>query len=175
MRRLAIALGLVAVAATPARALDFTLPGSYRALSLEAPGATPVVIKGAMVPVMWFGGPTKLFRLRFEAGGAYQTDSLGGSYSSVVGQALLSFELPLGPLIPYVGGVGHAAYTISSPSYVRGNPYGVMPQVGVLLDLGILELDVHAAQGPVWGLTGASGAPYAASVIDVGGRVAFGF
>lgn len=176
MRRLAIALGLVAWAASPARAaLDFTLPGSYRSLSLSVPGAAPLVVKGAMIPLLWFGGPTRFFRLRLEAGGAYQTDSLGGTYTSAVAQGVLTFELPLGVVTPYAGVVGHAAYVFQQPSYVAGNPYGVMPEVGLLLNLGFIDLDLHAAQGPVWGLQRPGDGPYQATLTDFGGRLAFTF
>lgn len=176
MKALALAPLLVLGLLAPAQAaLDYTLPGGYRSLVLKAPGTAPIEARGAYVPVIWFGGPTRFFKLRLEGGGLYQTDAQGGVYSYALGQAIMNFELPLGPFNPYLGVVGHAAYAFQLPVYVTGSPYGVMPQVGLLTDLGFLELDLHAASGPVWGLSRPGSGPYDAVLTEIGGRASFAF
>lgn len=176
MKALAFAPVLALAIAAPAQASwDYTLPGGYRSLVLKAPNSAPIEARGAYVPVLWFGGPTRFFTLRVEGGGLYQTDAQGGVYSYALGQAIMNFELPLGPITPYLGVVGHVAYPFQQPGYVSGSPYGVMPQAGLGVDLGILELDLHAAQGPVWGLSRSNGVPYEAMSTELGGRASFSF
>lgn len=177
MRRAPAIAGALWLAIAPAAhaGLDFTLPGGYRSLVLKAPGQPDLSIRGAYVPVMWYGGPTRFFRLGFEGGGAYLADAAGGTYSYAVGQTIINFELPIGPLTPYLGVVGHVAYPFTQPSAVTGFPYGVMPQVGLGLDLGVVILDVHAGSGPVWGLSRPGGGAYDTTLTDIGGRASFGF
>ncbi|MNL57244.1 hypothetical protein D3C87_1807910 [compost metagenome] len=50
-----------------------------------------------------------------------------------------------------------------------------MPQAGFVLDLGLAEVDLHVAQGPVYGLSQGSGAPYAGTLTEIGGRLALTF
>lgn len=176
--RLAYALAtggmLALVIAPPASAeLAFTLPGGYRSFALTS-GATTHQAKGAFVPVVWFGGPAKFFRARFELGGAYLTDERGAPYSYAVGQGAANFGLPLGPLTPYLGVLGHVAYPFEQPADVTGFPYGLMPQVGVGLDLGFAQLDLHAGQGPVWGLSRPQSGAYVTTLTEIGGRLTFG-
>ncbi|HEY9900612.1 MAG TPA: hypothetical protein V6D00_15650 [Pantanalinema sp.] len=178
MKRLAagaLAIALVSALGAPASAeLRYTLPVGYRSLALTA-GSDAVEARGAFVPLIWFGGPTRFFKLRFEAGGAYLKDGRGETYTYGVGQASANFELPLGPLTPYAGIVGHYAVPFQQPSYVTGNPYGYMPQAGIALDLGLAEVDLHVAQGPVYGLSRNPGAPYAGTLTEIGGRLALTF
>lgn len=170
-----LALAMLGTLAGPAMAeTEFTLPGGYRALTLSGNDST-IVARGAYVPVVWYGGPTKFFKLRFELGGSYLRDAQGGTYTYGVGQTTMNFELPLGPLIPYAGVVGHAAFPFQQPSYVTGTPYGVMGQAGLQLDLGLALIDIHAGTGPVWGLSRPQGAPYEANLTDVGGRLMLAF
>jgi hypothetical protein len=160
---------------SPARAeLRYTLPVGYRSLALTA-GSETIEARGAFVPLIWFGGPTRFFKLRFEAGGAYLKDGKGAPYTYGVGQAIANFELPLGLLTPYAGLVGHYAIPFQQPSYVTGNPYGYMPQAGFAMDLGLAEVDLHVAQGPVYGLSQSAGTPYTGTLTEVGGRLALTF
>ncbi|MNX57339.1 hypothetical protein D3C86_881550 [compost metagenome] len=171
----AIAIALVSALAAPAKAeLQYTLPIGYRTLALKT-GSDTLEARGAFVPLIWFGGPTRFFRLNFEAGGAYLKDGRGETYTYGVGQASANFELPLGPLTPYAGIVGHYAFPFQQPSYVTGNPYGYMPQAGVALDLGLASVDLHVAQGPVYGLSQSPGTPYAGTLTEIGGRLSLAF
>lgn len=178
MSRIAAAIGAIALVgalASPARAeLRYTLPLGYRSLALTS-GSESLEARGAFVPLIWFGGPTRFFSLRFEAGGAYLKDGKGETYTYGVGQASANFELPLGPFTPYAGVVGHYAFPFQQPSYVTGNPYGYMPQVGIAMDLGLAEMDLHMAQGPVYGLSQSPGTPYAGTLTEIGGRVGLTF
>lgn len=174
-RALALSLALIGALAAPAVAeTEFTLPGGYRSLVLTGNG-TSLEARGVFVPVVWYGGPTRFFKLRFELGGAYLRDAQGGAYTYGVGQTAMNFELPIGPVIPYLGVVGHAAFPFSQPSYVTGVPYGVMGQAGLQLDLGVALIDVHAGTGPVWGLSKPEGSGYEGNLTDIGGRVILAF
>ncbi len=174
-RAIALSLLMAGALAAPAMAeTSFTLPGGYRSLVLSGNG-TQIEARGAYVPVVWYGGPTRFFKLRFELGGAYLRDGQGGNYSYGVGQTSANFELPIGPVIPYLGVVGHAAFPFQQPSYVTGFPYGAMGQAGLQLDLGIALIDLHAGTGPVWGLSQAQGSAYEGNLTDIGGRVLFAF
>lgn len=176
MKTPAIATILTLSIASPAQAaLSYTLPGGYRSLVLKGPKGTPLEARGVYVPVIWFGGPTRFFKLRFEGGGAYLKDAQGGIYSYAVGQAIMNFELPLGPVTPYLGAIGHIAYPFQQPNDVTGFPYGLMPQVGMGLDLGFAKLDLHAASGPVEGLSQPGSGPYQAILTDIGGQLSFIF
>jgi len=170
-RAIALSLTMIGALAAPAMAdTEFTLPGGYRSLVLSGNGTT-FDARGVYVPVVWYGGPTRFFKLRFELGGAYLRDGLGGTYTYGVGQTTVNFELPLGPVIPYAGVVGHAAFPFQQPSYVTGVPRGVMGQAGLQLDLGVVLVDLHAGTGPVWGLSKPQGSDYEGNLTDIGGRV----
>lgn len=172
---LLLALAMVGTLAAPAQAETvFTLPGGYRSLVLSGNGTT-LDARGAYVPVVWYGGPTRFFKLRFEMGGSYLRDGQGGAYTYGVGQTTANFELPLGPLTPYAGVVGHAAFPFQQPSYVTGIPYGVLGQAGLQLDLGLALIDLHAGTGPVWGLSKPQGSAYEGNLTDVGGRIILAF
>jgi len=175
-RGLCLGIALTIGIAPPAHAaVDFTLPGSYRSLTLQAPGQPDRVAKGAYVPLVWFGRAGKILNFRMEGGGSYLADQAGGSYTYAQALAMLSVGLPIGPIKPYLGGMAHGAYPLAQPPGVTGYPYGVMPEVGAEVNLGLAKLDLHAAQGPVWGLSMPGGGAYGATLTDVGGRVSFGF
>lgn len=174
-RAIALSLLMVGALAAPAMAeRQWTLPGGYRSLTLSGNGTT-LEARGAYVPVLWYGGPTRFFRLQLELGGAYLRDGLAGNYSYGVGQTSMNVELPIGPVIPYAGVVGHAAFPFQQPSYVAGFPYGVMGQAGIQFDLGVVLIDLHAGTGPTWGLSQPGGGAYAGNLTDIGGRVLTAF
>ena len=135
----------------PTRAeTEFTLPISYMDWTLqEGPRLT-----GIQVPLIWFGGPSKLGTMRAQAGGAWVTASDGTAWPMATGEVLAQLEWPLGPLNPHIGATGWAGAPIGigNNSPFRGLALGWMPRVGCRLDFEVGSLDLFAAQGTISGL-----------------------
>jgi hypothetical protein len=161
---LAIASGALALPAEAA--LQYTLPVSYQRIDYDGQQT-----QGIFVPLLWLQSPRRPLGLEVDAGYGYLTGSSGG-FSLVGGRLAINLGLPLEGVMPFVGIEGYGSYALSRPIGLEGNPYGVAPRVGIKLDLGLIEADLHASYGPVWGLSGPQGA-LNAERIDLGGRLRF--
>ena len=173
MKRAAFAAGLAlaglstGVLPLPAEAaLQYTLPLSYQRLTYDGQQT-----QGIFVPLIWLQSPRRPLGLEVDAGYGYLGGSAGG-FSLVGGRVALNLGLPIEGVMPFVGVEGFGSYALSRPTGIAGNPYGLAPRVGIKLDLGLVEADLHASYGPVWGLSGPAGSVNAER-IDLGGRVRF--
>lgn len=169
MRGAAVVAGLaIASQALPAEAaLQYTLPLSYQRLTFDGQQ-----VQGVFVPLIWLQSPRQPLALELDAGYGYLGGAAVGGFSLVTSRLSLHLQAPLGGFMPFVGVEGHASYALSHPAGTSGNPYGVAPRIGIKFDLGIVEADLHASYGPVWGLSGPAGA-VPAERLDAGGRLRF--
>lgn len=147
-------------------ALQYTLPLSYQRLSFDGQEA-----KGIFVPLIWLQSPRRPLGLEVDAGYGYLGGPAGG-FSLLGGRLALNLGLPFEGLMPFVGVEGYGSYAMSRPPGVSGHPHGIAPRIGLKLDLGLVEADLHASYGPVWGLHGPGG-PLSAERLDLGGRLRF--
>ncbi|MNK98976.1 hypothetical protein D3C87_1193560 [compost metagenome] len=173
MKRAATAAGLAIAGliggtlALPAdAALQYTLPLSYQRLTIDGQQA-----QGVFVPLIWLQSPRRPLGLELDAGYGYLGGSTGG-FSLIGGRLAVNLGIPLEGIFPFVGVEGYGSYAVSRPTGIDGNPYGVAPRIGLKLDLGLIEADLHASYGPVWGLSGPLGA-LNGERIDLGGRLRF--
>ncbi len=155
----------LALSATPAQALEWTLPASYNRLSLKNAGGEHDTL-GLQVPIMWFGGPIGPFALHFALGYAYQQEqATGKSINFATGTLDFDLEAPLKVIVPYIGAEGMAWYPINPPAFLQGTPLMVGPHAGIRFSLGgLIGLDLSAFGYP-WGtnlfnVRDASGHPY---------------
>ncbi len=164
---LAIALLAPLFQALPAdAALRYALPLSYQRLTYDGERA-----QGVFVPLVWLQSPRRPLGLEVDAGYGYLAASSGG-FSLLSGRLAVNLGLPLEVVMPFVGVEGYGSYALSRPTGITGNPFGIAPRVGLKLDLGLIQADLHASYGPAWGLSGPSGA-LEASRLDLGGRLNF--
>lgn len=166
----AVMAGLaIAFHAHPAEAvLQYTLPLSYQRITYGTQR-----VQGIFVPLIWLQSPRRPLGLELDAGYGYLGGPTGG-LSLVSGRLSVHLGLPLDFVMPFVGVEGYGSYALSRPVGISGHPYGAAPRVGVKVDLGSVEADLHASYGPVWGLSDANG-PLSAERIDLGGRLRFVF
>jgi len=174
---LAVATIALAAAASPVQAFEWTVPASFHLLSLK--GAENHDFMGLAVPVIWLGGPIGPLALHFAGGYAYQRERLiGDSYNFVTLQASLNLEVPIGPLVPYVGVEGQGWYPIDARGYLHGIPLMAAPHAGLRFSLlGLAGLDVWAFGLPgmpdaqnVWNVSDGAGRPYVGSTLGAGAR-----
>lgn len=173
MRKAALALrvtlaGLAGVLlARPAEAaLQYTLPLSYQRMTLDGQET-----QGVFVPMIWLQSPRRPLSLEIDAGYGYLGSGQGG-YSLIGGRIGLNLGIPFEGFYPFVGVEGYGNYAVSRPQGTSGNPYGLAPRVGIKMDFGLFEADLHASYGPVWGLSGPMG-PMDGERLDMGGRLRF--
>ena len=173
MKRAAFAAGLAIAGliggtlALPAEAaLQYTLPVSYQRLTYDGQQA-----QGVFVPLLWLQSPRRPLGLEIDAGYGYLGGPSGG-FSLIGGRLAVNLGIPLQGFFPFVGVEGHGSYAVSRPAGISGHPYGIAPRVGLKFDLGLVEADLHASYGPVWGLSGPTG-PFDGERIDLGGRLRF--
>lgn len=173
MKKAAFAVGLAiaglagSMLARPAdAALQYTLPLSYQRMTLDGQQT-----QGIFVPVIWLQSPRRPLGLEIDAGYGYLGGPSGG-YSLLGGRLAVNLGLPIEGIMPFVGIEGYGNYALSRPAGVTGNPYGLAPRVGIKLDLGLVQADLHASYGPVWGLSGPTG-PLDGERLDMGGRLRF--
>lgn len=160
---LAIAVLLGGLALPAEAVLEYKVPLSYQRLSYDGKQS-----QGVFVPLIWLQSPRRPLGLEVDAGYGY----LSGGFSLIAGRAAIHLGLPLEGVMPFVGVEGYGAYALSRPPGIEGTPYGLAPRVGIKLDLGLVQADLHASYGPVWGLSGPSG-PLTAERLDAGGRLSF--
>lgn len=160
--------GLAIWLAAPAAeaALQYTLPVSYQRLTFDGQQ-----VQGAFVPLIWVQSPRRPLGLEIDAGYGYLGGPSGG-FSLISGRLALNLGLPLEGVMPFVGVEGYGGYALSRPTGITGHPYGLAPRMGIKLDLGLVEADLHASYGPIWGLSGPQG-ELNAERIDLGGRLRF--
>lgn len=173
MRQAARAIGLAlagliggAMAQPADAALQYTLPLSYQRLTVDGQQA-----QGVFVPLIWLQSPRRPLGLEVDAGYGYLGGSSGG-YSLLGGRLAVNLGIPLEGFFPFVGLEGYGSYALSRPTGITGNPHGIAPRIGLKIDLGLVEADLHASYGPVWGLSGPQGA-LNGERLDLGGRLRF--
>ncbi len=162
------------VLAAPAGAFEWTIPASFHMISLAGPENHDLL--GLQVPMLWLGGPLGPFALHFAGGYAYQRERvIGDNFNFVTLQADLDLEVPLGPLVPYIGGEIMGWYPIDARGYLQGLPLMASPHAGVrfsLFDLMALDVSVFGAPNVqnLWNVTNGAGQAYTGSTFGAGGR-----
>jgi hypothetical protein len=173
---LCLSATLLACVPWPAAAFEWTIPASFHYLQVKSAAEDHDFI-GLHVPALWLGGPLGPFALHFAGGYAYQRERiLGDNLNFISLQSDLDLELPIGPLVPYLGGSAMAWYPLDPKAYMQGIPLMAAPHVGLRFSLfELVTLDFNAFGYPglqnVWNVTNSAGQPYTGSSFGAGGKV----
>lgn len=163
--------------AAPAKAFEWTLPAGFQRLTLKSNGEEVREFNGALVQVLWLGGPIGPFALHFGGGWAYERDrDTGIGLNFAMARASFDYELPLGGLVPYIGVEGMGWYPVNEQPFFKGYPLFAAPHVGVRFSLfDVVTLEVSAFGYPwgnnTWNVNDEAGTPYTGQAWGAGGAV----